>query len=173
MSLTVETGSGSATAESYASVAAADAYWLVRDNPEGWSGEEATTGVKEAALRKATQFIDATYQRRWRGVRTNEIQALAWPRSNVEDVDGYTIASNAMPTKLLEATFEAALLHITETDGLMPDVDQRGIGRERVRVGPIEEDITFVGESDGQPVFTLVERLLSGLIISGSRVSRG
>lgn len=54
MALIVEDGTGLADAESYLSVADADTYHADRNN-EAW--QDYSTAEKEAALRKATQYI--------------------------------------------------------------------------------------------------------------------
>ncbi len=166
MSLIVETGAGSATAESYISEADTDAYHLNHSDSSSWSG--ATTNVKEDALRVATQYLDAAYKLRWLGRRANELQRLAWPRQDAIDTDSYLLPSDDLPRQLEEATAEAALLHITQSNGLMPTVQDPGIEREASKVGPIESDITY-SSTQGIPKFTIVDMLIRGIIdISGT-----
>ena len=74
---------------------------------------------------------------------------------------------------LEEACAEAAVLHISETDGLMPIVTDPGIARKASTVGPIKSDITYVGSRSGLKRFTIVEMLLSRLILPFGRVERG
>ena len=81
MSLIVEDGTGRADAESYASVSVADAYHTARGNT-AWAAL-ATTALKEAALRKATDYLGQTYGLRWKGYRMTTTQALDWPRELV------------------------------------------------------------------------------------------
>jgi hypothetical protein len=80
MALVVETGSGSSTAESFISVADADAYHSNRGNA-GWSA--LTTAVKEQTLRKAADYMEQIYRTRWCGYRKTATQALSWPRTFV------------------------------------------------------------------------------------------
>lgn len=77
MTLVAEDGTGLPGAESYASVSAADAYFVNRGN-EAWAG--LSTPAKEAALRLATDYMGAVYGRLWRSCRKTETQALDWPR---------------------------------------------------------------------------------------------
>lgn len=171
MALVVETGSGSSTAESYLSVADADIYWTNRGSPTTW--DSATTAEKEQALRIGTQYLDAKYHLRWLGSRSNEDQALDWPRSNVEDRDGYWIDSDSIPQALKNALAEAAYRHLLETNGLMPDVGTPGITQESVTVGPISKSTSYSGTKSGLKRFSLVEALLKGLITATGRVDRG
>lgn len=94
---------GSALANSYATVAEADAYFLTRVNSSAWTGADA---VKEAALITATAFLN---ERDWKGYRATQGQRLAWPRVQVVDADGYAIDAGTIPRGLKEAVFEEAL----------------------------------------------------------------
>lgn len=84
MSLIVEDGTGLATAESYISVTAADTYFLNRNNAV-WAALQ--TPAKEAALRKATDYMLQAYRVRWAGMRNVATQALDWPRRYVPNRD--------------------------------------------------------------------------------------
>ena len=170
MALIVEDGTGKSDAESYLSVADADTYHTKHGDSSDWSG--ASTAEKEEALRMATQYLDATYNALWIGTRANETQVLDWPRSDAEDTDGFVIASDTLPKAIEDATAEAAVRHITETDGLFPDVSTPGsIKSYKVKVGPVEEATEYVGGNPQVKAFRIIDSLLRGLITSG-RVQR-
>jgi hypothetical protein len=169
MALVVETGSGLSTAESYISVADADTYFDNRDEPTGWTG--ADTDAKEDALRIATQYLDAMYHHRWLGVRSSITQRLSWPRNDVE-IEGFVLTATTLPRQLVEATAEAAYRHLTDTDGLMPDVDP-GIKAESVRVGPISESVEYSGTKPGVKRFKAVDMILTPLLTRAGSISRG
>ena len=100
MAIIVEDGTGLTTAETFVSVADADAYHLAMNNAT-WTGAEA---VKESALRRAAQYIDTRY--RYKGERKNLNQALEWPRAFYES-DG---RAESWPVPNLKAACcEAAL----------------------------------------------------------------
>ena len=105
MSLIAETGSGSASSESFCSVADALAYFTAR-NSTVWLA--LTTAQQEVALRKATDYMEAVYSQRWAGTRTTSTQALSWPRYNVF-VNGYVTSSSAVPKPVIAACAELAL----------------------------------------------------------------
>lgn len=105
MALVVETGTASATSESFSSVADALAYFTARDNAV-WLA--LTTAQQEVALRKATDYMEAVYSQRWAGTRTTSTQALSWPRYNVF-VNGYVTSSSAVPRVVVNACSELAL----------------------------------------------------------------
>jgi hypothetical protein len=78
VTLIIETGSGSLASESYVSVADAQIY---ADN-HGLTFEGINLPPLEAALRRASSYIDFKYRLRFPGFRTNRhLQALEWPRS--------------------------------------------------------------------------------------------
>ena len=63
MALVVEDGSGLSGANSYATAAQADTYASDR-GLSAWTGDTAT---KEAALIRATDYLEATYREAWLG----------------------------------------------------------------------------------------------------------
>jgi len=169
MALIVEDGTGKSNAETYISVADADTYHTAYGNPTAWSA--ATTGAKETALREAARYLDAKYRLSWKGTRSVQSQALAWPRLDVTDFDGYDLAGNSLPQKLKDATSVMALHSIAED--IYPNVDGSGdIAEEAVRVGPISETIKYVGGKIQLKTYTLVENLLSDLISAGLSLER-
>ena len=129
MALIVETGSIIADAESYCSVADATTYHAARGNT-AWAALT-TDALREAALRKATDFMRQAYRSRWQGVKVDEDQALDWPRYDVV-VEGYVIASNIVPAEVKNACAELALR--ASAADLNPDLKQ---GKTSVTVGSI------------------------------------
>ena len=137
MALVTETGTGSATAESYISVASADTYHSDRGST-AWAA--LTTAVKEQSLRKATEYMLQMYRNRWKGVRVFITQALDWPRSDVQIDPGngayavYSnyVASNIVPVEVARACAEYALR--ASTAALLDDLTQAKLS---VSVGPI------------------------------------
>jgi len=170
MSLTVETGSGVSGAESYASVADADAYWAARNEPAAWTAAE--TAEKEAALRIATEYLDARFGSRWRGVKADSDNALDWPRAGVHDENGYLLASDELPTALVRATIEAAGRQAaSDLDGDV-DADSRDIVEESLQAGKVKETIRFAGTKAADPYYTRIERLVARLIWPGGTIRR-
>lgn len=162
----VEDGTGLLNSNSYLSVAEADQYFENHGDPIAWTGS--TVPQKEEALRLATQYIDTVYGDIWVERRSSEAQSLDWPRAFVNDRDGFAVESDIVPQDVKDATAEAAVRHREGTD-LLPDIDTPGgIKREKVKVGPIEEDITYTG-SGGQVVqFRIIDLLLDHFTIGTS-----
>ena len=173
MALVIEDGTGLSTAEAYISVADADTYHANFTGSSSWTSSTPTTAIKERVLRRGAQVLDDTYILRWKGDRTNKIQALDWPRDSVEDTDGFIVDSATVPVEIQRANAELSLREITETDGVAPDVANDGvIKRKKSKVGPLEQDITYQGGKALLPKFTIVDLLLKGLLESSSIIER-
>jgi hypothetical protein len=147
MSLVVEDGTGRADAESYLSVTDATAYHAKFGNV--W--QDADTSKLEAALRRATQYIDAAY--RFRGCKLNSAQTLQWPR------DAYTMASASLVwpvARIQQACAELALRALTAS----LYVDQADTAVKSESVGPIS--VTYAdAQNGGQVRFAVVDDLLA------------
>lgn len=157
MSLIVEDGTGLSTAASYISVDDADTYHMERQNAD-WVG---SAEAKEGALRRATDFMLQRYRGAWQGYRLNSTQALDWPRSWVE-VDGYSVASDSVPTPIKQACAELALRALA--GDLNADQDQAGITREKI--GQIEVEYGL-GASTAVK-YPAVDELLAPYLQTGS-----
>lgn len=152
MSLTVEDGTGLATADSYASRADADAYHAARGNA-AWAA--ASTDARDAALRKATQYLDTRY--RWVGNRSTLTQALEWPRYFVPRL-GYP--SGWPQPRVVHACIELALRALSVD--LLADDEGRDVLSEQV--GPIS--VTY-GPTGGGVRYPVADLLVSPLILGG------
>ena len=158
---------GDATADSYASVAQADAWHVGRGNA-AWAA--LTETAKETALRRATTWIDATYGSRFGALPVYpRVQALAWPRTGATDADGYAVPSDAIPVEIVRAASEAALREALTPGSLSPDyVASAAVVREKV--GPLEVEYRgSSGASSVSPVLTVVDGLLAPLLGRNSR----
>lgn len=155
MALIVEDGSGRADAESYLSVAEADAYFAERGGPAAWTG--AATADKEAALRYAARWLDGRY--RWRGAIFDAEQGLGWPRTGARDDDGRTLAG--VPQRLKDAAAELALAHLDEALNAARDRETR---RERVNGLEVE----YAAGAAPARRHPYVDGLLRGLVVGGT-----
>lgn len=153
MALTVETGAGLANADALISVADAATY-LTAVGDTTWVS--ASTAAKEAALRRATQYLDTQYT--WRGVQLTSTQALEWPRSiDIGDGRAYT-----WPVRQIrEACAELAVRALA--GDLYADAGQT-IKSEAI--GPIRTEYE-PGLSGGQTRFVAVDRMVAKFTTSG------
>lgn len=170
MALIVEDGTGKSTAESYLSEADGDSYHTAHANSTDWSG--ATTGEKEIALRRASQYLDMVYGAQWKGSRANEDQALDWPRVWADDRDDVAILHTELPQRLKDACAEAAERMLTEE--MMPvQADPGVLQSSSVKVGPISTSKTYQGGRTPGKGYPKVEALVRGLLKVTGMVSRG
>ena len=164
--MTLVTTPGSASADSYASLAQALAYHAARGNA-AWV--EADDTAREPALRRGTAWLEATYRARWPGYRGNgRAQALDWPRYGVTDLDGWVVDPVSVPVEVINATCEAALRELSAPGSLSPDY----VASEQVAsttAGPVSVTFRATGGVGAVlPILTVVDGILSR-IIGGSR----
>lgn len=176
--LIVETGSGSALANSYLGLAEAAEYHRLRANA-AWAA--ATEDARVGALIQATQYMDI----RWTfegEIRVDDpAQALAWPRNGggfddepLYDARGVDVR-NTVPVAIRQATAEYALRALSGAllpDPTVPDDAGRHVILKREKLGPLEEETRY---SDTRAPATLrrypeADRIVraSGLAGSGS-----
>lgn len=162
MALIVENGTGLPNAESYCSVAEASSYFSLRGN-EAWADVE----NKEAALRKATDYMMARYGSRWLGYRATTTQALDWPRRSVPLQDqSYVYAflpENQVPEVVKRACAELAFL-ASSTD-LQPNLER---AESSVTVGDIS--VTYDQSSPQSPRYPYIDSMLTPYLQSGMNV---
>ena len=95
---------GSATDNSYLTIAEADAIALTRVGTLTWTNPATTEPQKEAALVSASSLLDTL---EWIGSRTSPDQPMAWPRTSAscgeKSYDDATI-----PREVEQATFDLA-----------------------------------------------------------------
>lgn len=159
MPLIVENGTGLADAEAYISVADADAYFAARANTP-WAA--LTTDAKEAALRSATDYLEAVYGGRWKGCRMTEAQALSWPRAGVV-VDGVKLDPDTIPLPLKRANAELA---VRASAGTLAADQSAQVKSETV--GPIS--VTYADGARQGTRYAIVEAMLGALLRAGGMV---
>lgn len=161
MAFVVEDGTGLANANSYVSVADADAYFADR-GIAAWTG---SSTVKEHALIRATDFIETVYGRRFRGSVVTDTQALSFPR--------YITGEDEIPSDLKKATCEYALRALSAS--LLPDPSSDATGLplmgKTTIVGPIETTVRYSGTVPALTKnYPAADMLLAGLVRPASVV---
>jgi type II secretory pathway pseudopilin PulG len=176
MALTVETGSGSSTADSYISTADAVTYLdKYAASASSNSFTAASASAQEIALRNATRTIDSMFALRFKGSRKLGTQALQWPRVGVVTHDNYAVESTEVPALVKNATCELAMRFIDDATGhdtsrLTPDQDQPGsILMERLKADVVETETEYAGASQ-QKRFKIVWDMLAPLTYSAGKV---
>lgn len=168
MALTLNATPGDATANSYATVAEAQAivdYRVGSASTTAWAALSADQKIQ--ALVTATRYID-TIGEDFIGDRTDPAtQALEWPRSGTDFDD------DELPATLVDATIELALSFTTGMAAGTVDVlalDATAANVKRKKVGPLETEYFKPGAgADPQPDTlarfpTVVQLLLDPLV---------
>jgi hypothetical protein len=167
MALVVEDGTGIATANSYVTVAEADTYFTDRSE-ESWA---ATTESKEAALIKATDYVETRWIEKYRGrvEFPDTPQALGFPRLDLYTKQGTLISG--IPTNLKKAIFEYALKALTTSLFLEPTIDDTGqkLTLKRSKVGPIEKEVEYAEGSTVSSIkpFASADLLMKQYVTTG------
>jgi hypothetical protein len=126
---------GAANANTYATLAEADAYMEARLYTEAW--DDATDSTKEKALKMAARQLDLLKPGyTWTGAAVDETQALAWPRSAMLNRNGFAIATTAIPVDLKYAQIEFANALLAEDRTADSDIETQGI--TKIKAGNVE-----------------------------------
>lgn len=172
MTLTVTATAGSGSANSYLSVAGGDTIAGTMLGTLAWS--TATSDNKARALVTATRGLDLLD---YVGTRASEVQALAWPRSDVYQ-DGQLLDNTTIPEALQYATFDLAETLLTKprllqsdpsTSALIPGVQNRDL--QRLKLDALEIEWRRDGRSTRITPLTVLPHLaaiLAGLTTSTS-----
>jgi hypothetical protein len=102
----VEDGTGLSNATSYTSVSTATDH--ISSNIHDTTWVSSTNAVKEKVLMWATQLIDQSVD--FYGTKRYEDASLRWPRTGVNDADGYPYDEDEIPIPLQKAVSELARL---------------------------------------------------------------
>tara|TARA_R100000789_G_scaffold41611_1_gene43139 strand:+ start:14817 stop:15329 length:513 start_codon:yes stop_codon:yes gene_type:complete len=170
VALVKEDGSIVSGAESYVTVAEADAYWADRGDPAQWT--DLTTAQKESALRQATQYLETNYN--WKSCLQDVVQPLAFPRLPFYDKEGRLLAGEGViPQKVKDAQIELALRHAIQN--LLLDTNPQDDNILRERVG--DHEVQYKSGSTKTYSFSYVQSLLRSYVLSSTfneaRIIRG
>lgn len=124
--------------------------------------------AKEQALIRAARALDGIYASQWPGAKLVSTQALGWPRSYAEDVDGFYI--DGVPQAVKNAQCEAALIELLAAGSLSPSYD-RGGAIIREKVGPLETE--YANNAPAGTTYNTISQALASIIgLGGSLVLR-
>lgn len=149
-----EDGTGLVNANSFATLADADAYHDARLHSVAWTAAQEPQKIR--ALAMATTTLMALIV--WQGERTTTTQALAWPRTGTA-VDGVEIADNVVPPQVVRATSELARLLLPQD--LTQPVAQNDLAGLSLGKGAVALDFREDVQKDRIP--SIVVELLQGL----------
>lgn len=156
MPLTIEDGTIVSGANSFATVAQARAYALLRGTTLS-----ATDSVVEVLLVKAMDYL-VHLESRFQGTRVSRTQELPFPRSGVVLLEE-ELADTEMPSELVKA--QCALVIEALTKELLPAGDTRIVKSKKVDV--LETVYQDTSEKSPVPSFPRVEAILAPLFENG------
>jgi len=136
--IVLEDGTCPAGANSYATLAQADAYAV----PRGlWAASEDETvlAARERALIRASDWLNGLD---WRGAAVDADRTMAWPREAVY-VHGEPFPSDAVPAAVAVSCIEAAACIINGDDLLAVQEYAGAVTSRSAKVGPIEESYAY------------------------------
>lgn len=134
---------------SYIDADGADAYFEDRLYADEWT--DASGDDKDKALLMARRVLD---RQSYFGARTSDDQLLAWPRTDITDVNTATV-----PQAIIDAQCELALAFLRED--LTADDGTRGV--RRLQAGSVA--IEFDGRAPGKSLPEAVSALLAGFLM--------
>lgn len=163
MTLVLDNTVGGMSANSYATVAEADAYHEARGFNSEWT--QATTADKTQSLVWATRLLD---EQEFVGIATFRTAPLRWPRYGVVNRENMVVDPQVIPQFLKEATAEWAFKMLKEdrTD------DEGGLVEYGGKVGPIKTPDYYVRNVMPPTVREMLRPYLSGPRNGLGRVSR-
>ena len=156
MALVVEDGTLVSGADSYVTLAEFKA----------WADKRGVTyGTDSAVTQQIYRAMDYIESLNFIGEKSDENQALQWPRDQVV-IDGYYIDSDEMPNELKVAVYESIKAEI-DGDSRMTASDRRTISE---KVGDLQ--VTYANNADLKRSIPAVTRALRKLIRPMAMVSR-
>lgn len=176
MAATINATLSSTTANSYVTLADANAYFETVPDSSTWTNK--TDDQKNRALISATRWIDSL---NYYGDRCDEDQALKWPRNNY-DVDGVELECSLIPNDIKYATYELARALANDTGAITDSTGTTGLYDE-VQLGDLRVKYSKTSQAVGTinnvfDVYPWLQSYLGAYCLGGSgtyqfRVFRG
>ena len=162
----VETGAGVANANAYDTLENVSLYHANHGNTD-WLQSASPTDEQEAAIIRASAYLDRKYGSRYPGTKMNgRAQSLGWPRKDATDANGETIEDDEVPNEVKKAVAEAALREYLEPGSLSPDyLNTSQVTSETL--GPLSVSYAVsqtTSLKDSQPIITVIDDIMSGLV---------
>lgn len=155
---------GAPDANSFCSLAFAEAYHEMRGHNQDWI--DASVPTREKFLVWATLLL---CQESYKGWKTTRESALSFPRAGLVDDDGWPISSTDVPKEVQEACAEFAFILMGEDRTL----DEGGLVEIGGKVGPINNPDRYVRNVLSASVRDKLRGFLKGRINSDGNIRVG
>jgi hypothetical protein len=162
--LILEGGSGlNPNANSYATVAEADAYFTLFNNLDWLAQPEE---IKEVALINATNAIDLLFGQRYLSAPVYSDQPLLYPRFTFIINDTQYVAQGFIPVQLKKAVYETAYLNVQDIDIYPAPNPEAGVTNNRIKIDAIEIENTYgvPASTEQYANFNKIELILAPLL---------
>ncbi|APG91147.1 DnaT-like ssDNA-binding protein [Sinorhizobium americanum] len=133
----------------------------------GYVFPDGTSDAQKTAARQRGSLVIDRYEPRFSGKRTGGYaQERAWPRTGATTYYGEALPSDTVPVAIINASYEAAFIELTNPGSLSPVVTGTStVKREKVGQLEVEYSTSSSTEIDqivalATPVVTLIEGLL-------------
>ena len=166
MAATINATLSSASANSYVTLAEADAYFETVPSSTQWDNKQ--DDKKNRALIAATRWIDSFV---FFGDRCDHGQALKFPRNNYQ-VDDVELACTAIPNNIKYAQYELARALANDTDAMTGNVGTNGNIAE-AKLGDLEVKYNLASQGTGSvnnimDVYPWLQSYLGAYMIGGA-----
>lgn len=133
----------------------------------GYVFPDGTTDAQKTAARQRGSLVIDRYEPRFSGRRTGGYaQERAWPRTGASTYYGEAIPPTEIPVAIVNASYEAAFLELTNPGSLSPVVTGTATVK-REKIGQLEVEYATSSSTDiddlvalATPVVTTIEGLL-------------
>lgn len=164
MDLIIEDGTGKTDANSYVTLAEAEAFHELQGSAEKWTALSADDKAKNLIL--AFMDMEGMYRGKWIGQKHNPKQAAAWPRSvkvggdeTLTDPDGVFIAVDEVPRPVKEAQLQVSLIRLNGGTFSMQTVTKDQY-LKRKKVDVLEKE--WSDKAPAQPRYPMIDNILFG-----------
>lgn len=124
------------------------------------------------ALLVASEWLDGAFGYRWPGYKVGDRQQQTrdWPRSWVQDREGYPVDAETVPTEIQNATYEAALRHLIDPTALQSDYTPNRYKRVSIE-GSISAEYLSLSAQEVQKQFPVIGQILAPILEGNGGVS--
>lgn len=133
MPITIVATPNDPLANSFETLAEANAYMTTRPGSDAWFDSDVET--QKAALVMGTRLLSVGFP--WTGAASTATQALVWGRTGMLSATGFDLAGDVIPQQLKDALSEMALYVIQDVTRLS-DIDAGAQGIKRIKAGSAE-----------------------------------